>query len=80
MQIVLDSFVECVDTMFGCVLICERIAVATQSWWTLHPVEKQLMSFLALSENSTTSKDIPVYLPYKSPDVCDLFNIVQWIV
>lgn len=55
--------------MFGCILICERIAVATQSWWSLHPVEMQLLSILATSESTSNSKDIPVYLPFKSPDV-----------
>ncbi|XP_018568218.1 protein fuzzy homolog isoform X2 [Anoplophora glabripennis] len=72
-QIVLDSFTECVDSMFSCVLISGKIAAATQSWWSLHPDELKLLSLLATSENTANSKDIPVFLPYKSPTVAFRF-------
>ncbi|KAJ8913472.1 hypothetical protein NQ315_013852 [Exocentrus adspersus] len=72
-QIVLDSFTECVDSMFSCVLISGKIAAATQSWWSLHPDELKLLSLLATSGNTASSKDIPVFLPYKSPTVAFRF-------
>lgn len=66
-QIVLDSFTECVDSMFSCVLIHGKLAAATESWWTLHANEIKILALLATVENSF--KDIPVFLPYKSPNV-----------
>lgn len=73
MQIVLDSFTECVDSVFSCILIHGKIAAATESWWTLNPVEINLLSLLATSEDTTNSKDIPVFLPFKSPNVAFRF-------
>lgn len=65
----LDTYSECIDSMFSCVLIHGKIAAATESWWSLHPEELKLLSLLAVAENVTSSKDIPVYLPYRSPTV-----------
>ncbi|XP_044254046.1 protein fuzzy homolog [Tribolium madens] len=72
-QIVLDSFTECVDSLFSCVLIHGKIAAATNSWWSLHSEEIKLLAILAQSENTSSSKDIPVFLPYKSPTVAFRF-------
>ncbi|XP_066253877.1 protein fuzzy homolog [Euwallacea similis] len=72
-QIVLDSFSECVDSMFSCILVNGKVAAATESWWSLHPHEIRLLLFLAVSENKNISKDIPVFLPYKSPTVAFRF-------
>ncbi|CAG9865513.1 unnamed protein product [Phyllotreta striolata] len=74
-QTVLDSFSESVDSSFCCVLIDGKISAATESWWSLHPVELRLLSFLAVSENTTDSKDFPVFLPYKSPTVAFRFVV-----
>ncbi|KAJ8984368.1 hypothetical protein NQ317_003516 [Molorchus minor] len=73
MQIVLDSFTECVDSMYSCLLIAGKIAAATESWWSLTPDEMNLLSLLATSENTANSKDIPVFLPHKSPTVAFRF-------
>ncbi|KAG5877686.1 hypothetical protein JTB14_003841 [Gonioctena quinquepunctata] len=72
-QIVLDSFTECLDSMFSCVLVSGKVAAATESWWSLHPVEIRLLGLLATSENGAESRDIPVFLPYKSPTVAFRF-------
>lgn len=65
--------------MYSCILIHGKIAAATESWWTLNSDEIKLLSLLATTENSGASKDIPVYLPYKSPTVrIYIFN--SWIV
>lgn len=69
--------------MFSCVLISGKIAAATQSWWSLHPDELKLLSLLATSENTANSKDIPVFLPYKSPTVSmhDFFLFsIKWVL
>lgn len=83
-KIVLDTFTECIDSMYSCVLIHGKLAVATDSWWTLHPTEIKLLSLLASAEgSSTTSKDTPVFLPFKSPKAafrfvtCSLLPDVQ---
>lgn len=55
--------------MYCCVLINGKIAAATEDWWSLHPIELKLLANLATIENTMTSKDIPVFLPYKSPNV-----------
>lgn len=64
----LDSYTECVDSVYSCVLIHGKLAVATESWWSLHADEIKLLALLATVDNST-SKDILVFLPYKSPNV-----------
>ncbi|CAH1174065.1 unnamed protein product [Phaedon cochleariae] len=78
-QIVLESFTECLDSMYSCILVCGKIAVATESWWSLHPTEIRLLSLLATSENTNESKDIPVFLPYKSPTVAFRFVVCTLI-
>ncbi|XP_065159346.1 protein fuzzy homolog isoform X2 [Atheta coriaria] len=75
-QIVLDSYTECVDSVYCCVLINGKIAAATEDWWSLHPIELKLLANLATIENTMTSKDIPVFLPYKSPNVAFRFVAV----
>ncbi|KAK9871041.1 hypothetical protein WA026_009999 [Henosepilachna vigintioctopunctata] len=73
MQILLESYMEYVDSLYSCILIHGKIAAATESWWSLHPDEMKLLSLLATSENVTTSKDIPIFLPYKSPTMAFRF-------
>ncbi|XP_072382705.1 protein fuzzy homolog [Diabrotica undecimpunctata] len=78
-QIVLDSFTECVDSMFSCILVDGKIVAATESWWSLHPDELRLLSLFAVSDNATDSKDIPVFLPHKSPTVAFRFVVCTLI-
>ncbi|CAH1970623.1 unnamed protein product [Acanthoscelides obtectus] len=74
-KIVLDSYTKCVDSMYSCVIISEKIAVATESWWSLHPNEIKLLTLLAVADNLTTAKDVPVFLPYKSAKVAFRFVV-----
>lgn len=55
--------------MFSCVLIHGKIAAATEQWWSLHADEMKLLSLLANAENSSAPVDLPVFLPYRSPNV-----------
>lgn len=75
----MESYTECVDSVYSCILIHGKIAVATESWWDLHPDEIKLLSLLATIENTTNSKDIPVFLPHKSPNVAYRFVAVMLI-
>ncbi|XP_060531593.1 protein fuzzy homolog isoform X1 [Cylas formicarius] len=73
LQVVLDSFAESVDSMYSCLLIGGKIAVATESYWSLNPHELRLLSLLAVAETNEKSKDVPVFLPYKSSTVAFRF-------
>lgn len=73
---------ECLDSMYGCVLVHGCVAAATEGWWLLEPVERKLLTIAIASESICTTRDIPVFLPCKSPNVsifkgmcmCILFN------
>lgn len=80
LQILLDTYTEFVDSMFSCVLIHSKIAMATENWWTLHSEEIKLLSILASTESTTNAKDIPVFLPYKSPTEMGIILIEIFLV
>ncbi len=65
----LESFVESLDSTYGCVFLHGKTVCATKNWWSLHPDEANLMSLFICSDQWATIKDIPVYLPIKSPTV-----------
>ncbi|KAK9507924.1 hypothetical protein O3M35_007684 [Rhynocoris fuscipes] len=65
----LESYVESVCSLFGCVTIENCIAVATDGWWELSHLERKLLSFLMSSNSNCTAFDSPVFLPCKSPNV-----------
>lgn len=76
-QIVLNSFAECVDSMYACVLIHGKICVATESWWTLSPNERKLLSILGSAEHDSTAKDCPVFLPQKSQNASTNCYVIE---
>ncbi|XP_059471177.1 protein fuzzy homolog isoform X1 [Neocloeon triangulifer] len=69
LQAYLETHVENMASMYGCVLLHGRIAVATLSWWTLTPIERLLLAFVTQYETPSVARDIPVFLPDKSPEV-----------
>lgn len=69
LQTCLESFVESVCSLFGCITIENCVAVATQAWWDLEPIERKLLSHVISSHSNCTAFDIPVFLPCKSPNV-----------
>jgi hypothetical protein len=71
----LDSYVESVDSTYGCVLLHGRIVCATKNWFLLHPDEVNLLSTYVTSDSWATIKDTPVFLPVKSPTVRRVFII-----
>lgn len=60
---------ECLDSIYGCVLVHGCVAVATEGWWSLDPVERKLLTIAITTESICTTRDIPVFLPRKSPNV-----------
>lgn len=75
-QVCLDSYTECLDSMYGCVLIHGCLAVATENWWTLDPLERKLMIIAITAENNSPAKELPVFLPNKSPNVISKLSIL----
>ncbi|XP_054263961.1 protein fuzzy homolog [Macrosteles quadrilineatus] len=65
----LDSFAESVESLFACLLLDGCVAVATLGWWELAVEERKLLSLVVAANTATTSSDIPVFLPCKSPSV-----------
>ncbi|PSN41040.1 Protein fuzzy [Blattella germanica] len=70
----LDAWAECVDSLYGCLMIRGRVAVATSSWWQLHAEEKKLLALLVSLDGTSTACDIPV--PFRLV-VCTLVAGVQ---
>ncbi|KAG8328034.1 protein fuzzy homolog [Homalodisca vitripennis] len=69
LQARLDSFAETLETLFACLLLDGCIAVATPGWWELAVEERKLLGLVVAANANTTSIDIPVFLPCKSPSV-----------
>ena len=68
LQSVLDESCLSVQTSLACLAINGRMVVASTAWWELNPTEIYLISLLGLTLNDTTCRDIPIYLPCKSPN------------
>ncbi|XP_076655755.1 fuzzy planar cell polarity protein-like protein isoform X2 [Halictus rubicundus] len=75
LQTCLEGYMECLDSMYGCILIHGCLAVATEGWWSLNPIERKLLITVVAIESVCTTRDIPVFLPYKSPNVA--FRLVS---
>ncbi|XP_020286481.1 protein fuzzy homolog [Pseudomyrmex gracilis] len=75
LQTCLEGFMECLDSMYGCVLVHGCVAAATDGWWSLDSVERKLLTIAITSESVCTIRDIPVFLPCKSPNVA--FRLVS---
>lgn len=66
---------ECLDSMYGCILVHGCLVAATEEWWSLDPIERKLLIIAITTEGVCTTRDIPVFLPYKSPNVA--FRLVS---
>ncbi|XP_012944707.1 protein fuzzy homolog [Aplysia californica] len=69
LQNFLEAFVEAADTPYGCLLSHGRLVGATAKWWDLSATELVLLSLLGLSFSPCSCRDVPIYLPDKSPTV-----------
>jgi hypothetical protein len=65
----MDESCMSIDTIYGCLMMNGRAIVATKSWWHLNSTETYLINLLSLTLNDSTSRDIPIYLPFKNPQV-----------
>uniref|UniRef100_A0A8D9E0S7 Protein fuzzy homolog n=1 Tax=Cacopsylla melanoneura TaxID=428564 RepID=A0A8D9E0S7_9HEMI len=69
LQSYVDTWSECVASMFCCVIIEGSLAAASSGWWQLDRVDRYLLSLVIPSSDASTSSDVPVFLPVKSPTV-----------
>lgn len=69
----LNEFSMQIGSPYCFVLIRQKIAVATEGWWTLERKDRKLLVALLTAIN-TPQKDVPVYLPGKSPNVNNFIN------
>uniref|UniRef100_A0A2R5LL23 Uncharacterized protein n=2 Tax=Ornithodoros turicata TaxID=34597 RepID=A0A2R5LL23_9ACAR len=73
----LDAFTSEMDTLYGCLLVRGKVAVATKQWCHLTWQEISLISTLVNSSTKCTSRDVAIYLPSSCPTVCNRLVTLQ---
>ncbi|XP_037569038.1 protein fuzzy homolog [Dermacentor silvarum] len=77
LQHYLDTFVEEVDSLYGCLLVRGKVAVATKQWMRLTREETTLLAVAARAGTRCISRETPVYLPTSCPLVSNRLVTLQ---
>ncbi|XP_037277020.2 fuzzy planar cell polarity protein-like protein [Rhipicephalus microplus] len=77
LQHYLDTFVEEVDSLYGCLLVRGKVAVATKQWMRLTREETTLLAIAARAGTRCISRETPVYLPTSCPLVSNRLVTLQ---
>ncbi|XP_071528943.1 protein fuzzy homolog [Panulirus ornatus] len=65
----LEKFAEGADSTYSCVMMQEYVLCGTRNFWSLSHIELVLLPLLVATNNFTVARDLPIYLPDKSPNV-----------
>ncbi|XP_055386158.1 protein fuzzy [Condylostylus longicornis] len=71
----LNEFALQFGSLFCAIMIGSKIIVATEGWWDLNEIDRKLLIILFQTTNNQL-RDIPVYLPKKSPNTAYRFVAV----
>lgn len=65
----MTQFLDVADSLYGCLLIKGKIAIASKEWWTLTAQERVLINFYINTLPKVLSREVLIYLPTSSPQV-----------
>lgn len=69
LQSELEKYAEGADSSCACVMMNGQVVSGTRSFWSLSHTELVLLPLLVALNTSTVGRDLPIYLPDKSPNV-----------
>ncbi|KAG0695246.1 Protein fuzzy [Chionoecetes opilio] len=65
----LEKYAEGADSSCACVVMHGQVVSGTRSFWSLSNTELVLLPLLVATNAFTVARDVPIYLPDKSPNV-----------
>ena len=65
----LTEFSDHLGSPYACLMVRNKIAVATDGWWDLNALDRKLLGVMLQTTSSAMQMDVPVFLPKKCPNV-----------
>ncbi|CAL4170669.1 unnamed protein product, partial [Meganyctiphanes norvegica] len=69
LQVDVEKFAEGGDSTYSCLMLGGAVVCGTKNFWSLSNTELVLLTLLVNTNIATTARDLPIYLPNKSPNV-----------